>query len=198
MKKDYRAKDFQKIIECFNSAEYYPLFLVDEFYYIKSLLDRKIIHSAFLANLGQLSLSDQAGFLFAGTYDIKELIEEKEYGITGQLVHAIDCQIDKIDDQAAEELITVLKEKLVFTREAISHIKRLSGNIPYFIQIICKYCGYYAVEKKDTQSDIRSLKRLSVFYAAPTVPIIKLLYKSYLKMFSRITNIALETPYALT
>jgi hypothetical protein len=148
IKKDSRAKDLQVIIDCFNKAGYYPLFLVDEFSYIKSLLDRNIIQPAFLAVLRQFSLSDQAGFLFAGTYDIKELIEEKEYGITGQLVHAIDYQIDKIDDKAAEELITVLGEKLVFTGEAISHIKKLSGNIPYFIQIICKYCGYYAVEKK--------------------------------------------------
>jgi hypothetical protein len=147
IKKEARAKDFQIIIECFNSAGYYPLFLVDEFSYIKSLIDRNIIQPAFLANLRQFSLNSQAGFLFAGTYDIKELIENKEYGFTGQLVHAIDYQIDKIEDQSAEELITVMEE-LTFTKEAISHIKRLSGNIPYFIQIICKYCGFYAVENK--------------------------------------------------
>jgi hypothetical protein len=146
-KKEVRFKDFQILIECFNGAGYYPLFLVDEFSYIKSLIDRNVIQPAFLAVLRQLSLGEQAGFLFAGTYDIKDLIENKEYGITGQLVHAINYQIDKIDDPSAEELITVLKE-LTFTQEAISHIKKLSGNIPYFIQIICKYCGYYAVENK--------------------------------------------------
>ena len=146
-KKDARAKDFPVLIECLNNAGYYPLFLVDEFSLIRSLIDKKTISPAFLAVLRELSLKSQAGFLFAGTYDIKELIEEKEYGITGQLVHANNYQVDKIDDQAAEELITVF-EKLTFTKEAISHIKKLSGNIPYFIQIICKNCAIYAVENK--------------------------------------------------
>jgi len=147
-KKDARAKDFQILIECLNKAGYYPLFLVDEFSHIRSLIDKKTIQPAFLAVLRQFSFNNQAGFLFAGTYDIKELIERKEYGITGQLVHANNYQVDRIDDQAAEELINVIKEKLTFTKEAISHIMKLSGNIPYFIQIICKYCGNYAVENK--------------------------------------------------
>ena len=45
------------------------------------------------------------------------------------------------------DIINVMKDKLSFTEEAISHIHLLSGDVPYFIQIICKYCGFYAVEK---------------------------------------------------
>jgi len=86
-KKDFQAKDFQTIIECLNSMGYYPLFLVDEFSLIKTFMDKKVIDPAFLPYLRQFSLNDQAGFLFAGTYEIKELIRKKEYGDTGKLVH---------------------------------------------------------------------------------------------------------------
>ncbi|MCL2007242.1 MAG: hypothetical protein FWG77_04065 [Treponema sp.] len=144
---EWKAKDFPILIECMDKAGLYPLFMVDEFSYIKSLLDKKTISPAFLATLREISFNEQAGFLFAGTYDIKDLIRNKEYGITGQFVHAIDYQIDKIDDEPAESLINV-SDKIHFTDDAVSHIKKLSGNIPYFIQMICKYCGHYAVEKK--------------------------------------------------
>ena len=45
-------------------------------------------------------------------------------------------------------MIQVLGDKLVFTKEAVDHIHRLSGDVPYFVQMICKYCGFYAVENK--------------------------------------------------
>ena len=41
-----------------------------------------------------------------------------------------------------------MRDKLTFTDEAVKHIHLLSGDVPYFIQIICKSCGFYAVEKK--------------------------------------------------
>jgi tetratricopeptide (TPR) repeat protein len=145
---EYQFKGFQDIIEIMNRDGIYPLFLVDEFSYVKTLVDKNIIPHAFLGYLRQCSLDDKAGFVFAGTYDTKELIKNEKYGITGQFVHARDEQIDKIDDKAAEDLINVIEEKLIFTSDAVKHIKLLSGNIPYFIQLICKYCGYYAVENK--------------------------------------------------
>jgi len=145
--KEWGAEDFKILIDCINNAGFYPLFLVDEFSYITSLIDKEIIDSAFLANLRELSFSDKASFIFAGTYDIKDLINNKKYGITGQLANTINFPIDKIDDRAAEELINV-SDRLHFTKEAVTHIKKLSGNIPYFIQIICKECGNYALENK--------------------------------------------------
>jgi hypothetical protein len=143
-----RAKDFQVILRFLQTKNLYPLFLVDEFSFIKTLIDGDIVNSAFLHTLRQYSLNELASFIFAGTYDIKSLIKEPKYGITGQLVNAIEEQINEIDDKYAKELIDVMGDKLIFTPEAISHIKSLSGNIPYFIQIICKYCGYYAAENK--------------------------------------------------
>lgn len=141
-----RAKDFKILLEYLKLNNLYPVFLIDEFSFIKTLIDDGTINSAFLHTLRQFSLSGLASFIFAGTYDIKSLIKDPKYGITGQLVNAIEEQINEISDEAAEELIEVINDKLSFTPEATEHIKFLSGNVPYFIQIICKYCGYYASE----------------------------------------------------
>lgn len=143
-----RAKDFKIILDVLESKNLYPIFFVDEFSFIKSLIDKQTVNAAFLHTLRQYSLDGLASFIFAGTYDIKALIKDPKYGITGQLVHAIDEQINEISDEAAQQLIEVINDKLSFTPEAISHIMFLSGNVPYFIQIICKNCGYYACENK--------------------------------------------------
>ncbi len=143
-----RAKDFKLILEYLNVINVYPIFFIDEFSFIKTLIDDGTINSAFLHSLRQFSLNELASFVFAGTYDIKTLIRDERYGITGQLVNAIEEQINDINEDAAEELIEVIDDKLSFTPEAIEHIKFLSGRVPYFIQIICKYCGYYASENK--------------------------------------------------
>ena len=141
-----KFKDFKTILDFLNLHGFYPIFFVDEFSFIKLLIDNRTINSAFLHSLRQFSLSGIASFIFSGTYDIKGLIKDPKYGITGQLVNAIEYQVNEISDDAAEELINVINDKLSFTETAIRHIQFLSGNIPYFIQIICKYCGFYASE----------------------------------------------------
>ena len=140
--------DFKKILEFLKSKDYYPIIFVDEFSYIMDLMNQGTIGKPFLAALREFSLNGLVSFVFAGTYDIKRLITDEKYGITGQLVHIIEYHVDKIEDDDADSLITIIDEKLSFTPEAINHIKFLSGNIPYFIQIICKNCGDYAVENK--------------------------------------------------
>ncbi len=141
-----RFKHLKLMLNYLNTKGYFPMFFIDELSYIKDLMDRDTIGPAFLAALRQYSLDGIASFIFAGTYDIRNLITEEKYGITGQFVHAIEFQVDRIKDPAAEELINILGNKLTFTPDAVHHIKFLSGNIPYFIQIICKSCGDYAVE----------------------------------------------------
>lgn len=140
--------DFKKILEFLKSKDYYPVIFVDEFSYIMDLMNKGTIGKPFLAALREYSLNGLVSFVFAGTYDIRKLITDEKYGITGQLVHVIEYQVDKIAPDDAESLITIIDDKLSFTPEAIDHIKHLSGNIPYFIQIICKNCGDYAVENK--------------------------------------------------
>ena len=141
------GKDFKKILLYLKSLKKFPMFFVDEFSHIKILIDNHYVNTSFLHTLRQYSLEDLASFIYAGTYDIKELIRDPKYAITGQLVHTEEEQINEIDSKSAEELINVMKDKLSFTDEAIQHIHLLSGDVPYFIQIICKFCGYYAVEK---------------------------------------------------
>jgi hypothetical protein len=148
IKENVRAKDFRMILDFLKSKNMYPIFFVDEFSFIKMLIDDGTINTAFLHTLRQFSLIDLASFIFAGTYDIKSLIKDSKYGITGQLVNAIEEQVNEISNESAEDLIGVINDKLSFTPEAIEHIKFLSGNVPYFIQIICKFCGYFAAENK--------------------------------------------------
>ena len=140
--------DLKKTLEFLKFKDYYPIIFVDEFSYIMDLMHKGTIGKPFLAALREYSLNGLVSFVFAGTYDIRKLITDEKYGITGQLVHIIEYQVDKIEPDDAESLITIIDEKLSFTPEAINHIKQLSGNIPYFIQIICKNCGDYAVENK--------------------------------------------------
>lgn len=144
-----RAKDFGILLNDLKAIGLYPLFLIDEFSYIKTLIEKDIVNTAFLHSLRQYSLNGLASFIYAGTYDIKSLLKDSKYGFTGALVTAHDEQIDKIDDKSAERLMDVMKDKgIVFTDEAKSNIHVLSGNIPYFIQILCKNCAFYAVENR--------------------------------------------------
>lgn len=143
-----RQKHLSEILLFLKRQHIYPIFYVDEFSFIKSLMDSGTINAAFLHTLRQFSLEGMASFIYAGTYDIKLLIRDPKYGITGQLVNAVERQVNEIDRQSAEDLMKVMKDRLIFTDEAINHIHKLSGDIPYFIQKICKYCGIYAVEKK--------------------------------------------------
>ena len=143
-----RAKDFNNALTYLHKMHVYPMFFVDEFSFIKVLMDNAVVNPAFLHTLRQFSFEGKAGFIYAGTYDVDALLEDPKYGITGQLVGCKKEQISEIDSESATELIQVLHDKLIFTEEATNHIHKLSGDVPYFVQMICKYCGFYAVENK--------------------------------------------------
>lgn len=143
-----RAKDFNNALSFLHKKMIYPMFFVDEFSFIKVMMDNHVVNPAFLHTLRQFSFEGKAGFIYAGTYDVDALLEDSKYGITGQLVGCKREQISEIDRQSAEELIQVLGDKLRFTEDAVNHIHLLSGDVPYFIQMICKYCGLYALENK--------------------------------------------------
>ena len=143
-----RAKDLSKTLSFLHKKSIYPMFFVDEFSFIKVLMDNSVVNPAFLHTLRQFSFEGKAAFIYAGTYDVDALLEDPQYGITGQLVGCKKEQVNEIDTESAEELIQVLGDKLRFTEEAVEHIHRLSGDVPYFVQMICKFCGFYAVENK--------------------------------------------------
>lgn len=143
-----RAKDFKLLLGDLKVIGLYPLFLIDEFSYIRTLIDKDIVTPAFLHSLRQYSLEGEASFIYAGTYDIKSLIKDAKYGFTGALVTAHDEEIGKIDAESADELMDAMHDSIVFTDDAKDRIHELSGDIPYFIQIICKNLGFFAVENK--------------------------------------------------
>lgn len=165
-----RFKHFKEILANFSLIDVYPVFFIDEFSFIKLLIDKGTIDVSFLHNLRQFSMDSMASFIFSGTYDIKDLIRNPKYGITGQLVNAIEYQVNEISEASSVELIQVIDSKLTFTPEAIDHILTLSGQVPYFIQIICKYCGFYAVENKRRNIGYPELEKVIQILIGKTRP----------------------------
>ncbi len=147
-KEGYTAMQFDKTVLWMKSHGILPLFLVDEFSYMKELLEKKSIGRSFLHDLRQKSINREACFIYAGTYDIKELIRDPKFGTAGQLVNSIEKHISAIEKGPAEQLISILGDDLLFTKEAINEIHNLSGDIPYFIQMICLNCAHFAEDSQ--------------------------------------------------
>ena len=140
--------DFIKIVDVLNSIGYLPFITIDEFSNVKTSMDEGLLNASFLSILRDMSLNGKAAFIYAGTYDIKELPRDPKYGITGQLVNTRECPVNEIDNDAANELIDAWAPVLNFTDDAKTHIRRLSGCVPYWIQWICLSCGHFAALHK--------------------------------------------------
>ena len=143
-----RSYELEDVLRSLKECGYYPFITMDEFSHMKTLISSGRLTSAFLHTLRKDAFEGLASFMYIGTYDINDLLTDKQYGITGQLTHCISYQLNEIDKSAAKELMNILGDKLVFTEEAQDLICKLSGCVPYFIQIICQNCGYYAIDHK--------------------------------------------------
>ena len=143
-----RSYELEDVLRSLKECGYYPFITMDEFSHMKTLISSGRLTSAFLHTLRKDAFEGLASFMYIGTYDINDLLTDKQYGITGQLTHCISYQLNEIDKAAAKELMNILGDKLVFTEEAQDLICKLSGCVPYFIQIICQNCGYYAIDHK--------------------------------------------------
>lgn len=143
-----RSYELEDVMRSLKECGYYPFITMDEFSHMKTLISSGRLTSAFLHTLRKDAFEGLASFMYIGTYDINDLLTDKQYGITGQLTHCISYQLNEIDKSAAKELMNILGDKLVFTEEAQDLICKLSGCVPYFIQIICQNCGYYAIDHK--------------------------------------------------
>ena len=129
----------------------YPLIMFDEFSYMKDAIDHGFVNSAFLQLMRNLSAEkDLVSFIYAGTYDIKQLIHNPDYNISGSSIYLIEPPqpIFEIPYNDAEELINAMGDKLPFTKPAVKEIHKLSGDVPFWIQKICLNCGRYAIENK--------------------------------------------------
>lgn len=158
-----RPNDLKQYITDMNELRIHPLFMFDEFSFMQNIINDGYINSAFLQYMRTISADkDLASFIFAGTYDIKQLIHDQKYNISGAFTYLRepDKPIFEISSQAAEELINVMQGKLDFSPAAIREIHRLTGDVPFWIQKLCLNCGIYAVENNRPFIGISELEKV--------------------------------------
>ena len=151
--------DFSRIVDVLNEHNIVPLITIDEFSYVRDMLKTKLLDATFISTLRNLALTGKACFVYAGTYDIKDLPKEKEYGIVGQMNNTTPMHINEIDDIYANELIDACPQ-ILFDDRVKTYIRTMSGCIPYWIQWICKDCGKYAVAHKKKHLGLRDVSHV--------------------------------------
>ena len=151
--------DLEIIVGALNSCGIIPLITIDEFSIIKPMLREGLVDATFISELRDLALKGKACFVYAGTYDIKELPKEKEFGIEGQMTNTRSMPINEIEQVYADELIDACKS-IVFVEKAKAYIRSLSGCVPYWIQWICLDCGKYAVAHKKRHLGYRDVNHV--------------------------------------
>ncbi|MCK4921316.1 MAG: ATP-binding protein [Bacteroidales bacterium] len=142
----YRFATFKRVISELKLDNIYPIIFIDEFTFFRTLHKGAQLDASFLSVIRELSMKGLVSFLFAGTYDIKDMISDPEIGITGQFANTIDYEVSQISVESAKDLINVWDGKLKFSEDALNYILQLSNRIPYFIQILCKNLGFYSLE----------------------------------------------------
>ena len=149
--------DLDIIIDALNSCNIIPLIAIDEFSYIRKIIEEGLLDTTFLKKLREISYSGRACFLYAGTYDIKDI--PKEYGLTGEMNNTYGMPINEIEEEYANELIDVCPN-LIFDDKAKSLIRALSGCVPYWIQWICLNCGKYAIAHRRRHLGVRDVNHV--------------------------------------
>ena len=135
---------FADIIEYTNSKKIYPVFMFDEFSWVKSVIE--IEGNDFLKSIREYAIEQKAGFIYAGTYDILDIIRNPELNPSGTFMNIDEYKIYNIKDpKEAEALMRVMEPQLQFTNPAINAIHDYSGDVPYWIQLICYQCAHYAI-----------------------------------------------------
>lgn len=149
--------DLDIIIGALNGCNIIPLIAIDEFSYIRKIIEEGLLDTTFLKKLREISYSGRACFLYAGTYDIKDI--PKEYGLTGEMNNTYGMPINEIEEEYANELIDVCPN-LIFDDKAKSLIRALSGCVPYWIQWICLNCGKYAIAQRCRHLGLRDVNHV--------------------------------------
>lgn len=156
-----KTDDFSQFILALEGLKIHPLFMLDEFSYMQDIIDAGYINSAFLQYMRTISADkDLASFIFAGTYDIKYLIHDPKYNISGAFTYLRepDKPLFEISTDAAEELINMMQGKLDFSPAAIREIHRLTGDVPFWIQKLCLNCAFYGVDNNKPDIGIQDLE----------------------------------------
>lgn len=156
-----KPDDFSQFILSMEDLNIHPLFMLDEFSFMQDIIDHGYINSAFLQYMRTISADkDLASFIFAGTYDIKELIHAPKYNISGAFTYLRepDKPLFEISSDAAEELINIMQGKLDFSPAAIREIHRLTGDVPFWIQKLCLNCAFYGIDNNKPDIGIQDLE----------------------------------------
>ena len=133
-----------EIIEFVHSMNFYPVFMLDEFSWITSVIE--IEGNDFLKSIREYAIEQKAGFIYAGTYDILDIIRNPELNPSGTFMNIDEYKIYNIKNpKEAESLMRVMEPQLQFTTPAINAIHEYSGDVPYWIQLICYHCAHYAI-----------------------------------------------------
>lgn len=143
---NWNQVDLRVFIDTLNKCNYIPLITIDEFSYIREMLKAGLVDATFIKNLRDFALEGKACFVYAGTYDIKDLPKEKDFGLAGAMNNITPMHINEIEPQYANELIDACPF-IIFDKKAKDYIRALSGCIPWWIQWICLGCGKYALAK---------------------------------------------------
>lgn len=156
-----KTDGFSQFILALEGFNIHPLFMLDEFSYMQDIIDAGYINSAFLQYMRTISADkDLASFIFAGTYDIKYMIHDPKYNISGAFTYLRepDKPLFEISADAAEELINMMQGQLDFSPAAIREIHRLTGDVPFWIQKLCLNCAFYGVDNNKPDIGIQDLE----------------------------------------
>ena len=157
----HKLDDFDQFVLDMQVFHIHPLFILDEFSYMQDIIDDGYINSAFLQYMRTISADkDLASFIFAGTYDIKYLIHDPKYNISGAFTYLIEPEkpLYEISSDAADELINIMHGKLDFSPAALREIHRLTGDVPFWIQKLCRNCALYAIDNNKPDIGIQDLE----------------------------------------
>ncbi len=155
-----KPEDFSQFVIEMSELNIHPLFMFDEFSYMQDIINDGYINSAFLQYMRTISADkDLVSFIFAGTYDIKQLIRDPKYNISGAFTYLKepDKPIFEISHEAAEELINMMQGKLDFSTAAKREMHRLTGDVPFWIQKLCLNCATYAIENNKPDIGLQDL-----------------------------------------
>lgn len=156
-----KPDDFSQFILTMEKFNIHPLFMLDEFSFMQDIINAGYINSAFLQYMRTISADkDLASFIFAGTYDIKYLIHDPKYNISGAFTYLKepDKPLFEISNEAAEELINMMQGKLDFSPAATREIHRLTGDVPFWIQKICLNCALYGINNNKPDIGVQDLE----------------------------------------
>ena len=143
----YSKASWLRFVDAMNMGGLYPVFLIDEFTEYKDMFDADLVGRDFLSSMRDTALEGKATFFVAGTYDIRDLLTDDRYGITGQFANLKRHFVTNIKPEHARELVTCF-DRLTFTAQAQELIIHSAACRPYLVQIICSACGQYAVENR--------------------------------------------------